>query len=93
MRALFIGFGNVGKKIAEILFLEKKKYPNLSLDDLTITGIFTRTRGGLYDPIGVDIPVALNELGKYGKFNPANPQWSNMSVSEAILEVEYDILV
>lgn len=93
MRALFIGFGNVGRKIAETLFIEKKKYPNLSLDDLTITGIFTRTRGALADPAGVNIPAALQEFGKYGKFNPANPQYSNMSVREAILEAEYDILV
>ncbi len=47
MRALFIGFGNVGKMIAEILFIEKDKYPNLALNNLTITGIFTRTRGAL----------------------------------------------
>ena len=93
MRVLFVGFGNVGRKIAEILFLEKDKFPYLALNDLTITGIFTRTKGVLVDNAGIDVPKALYEFGNYGKFNPSNPQWSNMNVSEAIEKGEYDILV
>jgi len=93
MRALFIGFGNVGRKVAEILFLERDRYPAISLNDFSITGIFTKTKGALADMDGVNIPEALDDLREEGKFRYTNPRRTDQDIRDAILSSDYDILV
>ena len=93
MRILVIGFGHVGQKIAEILYLKKEQYPALSTLELTITGLFTRTRGALLDPLGIDIPTALNQIRNSGQFSELNPQQTSQSLIQAIQSLDYDILV
>ncbi len=55
MKALFVGFGNVGQKVAEVLFIERDKHPNLQGLDLSIVGIVTKSRGSLVNNNGIDV--------------------------------------
>lgn len=93
MKALFIGFGHVGQKIAEILFLEREKFPGLSSIDLSITGLFTKSKGSLTDPCSVNIPVALHKIRQNGYFSKKDPNYTDQSPIQAIRKSDYDILV
>jgi len=93
MKILVIGFGYVGQQIAEILYLEKEKYADLSSLDLSITGLFTKTRGALLDPSGIDMPTAIRQIQDSGYFSDNNPQITSQSLLQAIHTLEYDILV
>ena len=92
MKTLFIGFGHVGQKIAEII-TEKKKYPGLNSLNLSVTGIYTKTRGVLTDPSGIDIPNALRQFRQEGHFNNNVPQQSDQSLEQIIQKGDYDLLL
>ena len=73
MKVLFIGFGNVGRRMARILTVERSKFPGMkSLDDLVTVGIVTRKSGALISPLGVDLGGALKEMESHGSFNEKN---------------------
>lgn len=93
MKALVIGFGHVGQKVAEILYLEKEKFPGLSSLDLSIIGLYTKSRGALMDPSGIDIPSALHQIRNQGHFSKRNPQQTDRSLMQAIQNLDYDLLV
>ncbi len=92
MKALVIGFGNVGQKIAEIV-IEKRKYPALAALDLCITGIYTKTRGALTDPSGIDLPNAIQQIRDEGHFSNHNPQQTDHPLMRAIQHLDYDLLL
>lgn len=93
MKLLFTGFGNVGQKVVEILYKERPDFPGLDPLDVTVTGIFTKTRGNLLSPSGINIPRAFNEIKHHGRFSKNNPQYTEQTVLQAIRQTDYDILV
>ncbi len=92
MKALLIGFGNVGQKIAEVL-TEKRKYPGLSSLDLSFTGIFTKTRGYLIDPSGIIISEALHAIREEGCLSHSNQPIVKIPLLEAVQKLDYDLLL
>lgn len=92
-RALIVGFGHVGQKLAEILFLEKEKFLRLSGLDLKVIGIITRNHGCLVNTDGLDMPRVLGEIGKKGHFSAKNPDYRFLSALQAVKELEYDVLI
>jgi len=92
LRALFLGFGNVGRQIGEIL-TDRPAWPGLADLDLSLVGIVTRSRGCLADPRGVDLPRALAELRAGGRFAPENPQAAGLDGLTAARNLDYDVLV
>jgi homoserine dehydrogenase len=93
MKALVIGFGHVGQKIAEIVYIEKEKYPGLASLDLSIMGLYTKTRGALMDQSGIDIPNAIRQIRNEGNFSRNNPQQTDHSLMHAIQRLDYDLLI
>jgi len=93
MKALFVGFGNVAQKVAEILFVDRKRYPQLSGLDLTVIGIITNTRGSLVNYNGVDCRKALQEIRDGGRFSWTNFELTHLKALEAVQQLEYDVLV
>ncbi|HAL57499.1 MAG TPA: homoserine dehydrogenase [Bacteroidetes bacterium] len=93
LRALFIGFGNVGQKVAEILFLERERFPNLRDLDLSVVGIVTKTHGALVNNNGVDVVKALREIRELGRFSWTNFELVSISGLDAARQLEYDVLV
>jgi homoserine dehydrogenase len=88
LRAVFVGFGNVAQKIAAMLTEERKNFPGLADLDLKTVGIFTRSRGALVKPSGIDLARALKDFQANGRF-PVAP----MPVMEALRDLDYDVLV
>ena len=93
MKALFIGFGNVGQKVAEILFVERDKHPIVQGLDLSIVGIVTKSRGSLVNHNGVDVAKAIQEIRDVGRFSWTNFELTNIKGIEAVRQLEYDVLV
>ncbi len=93
MRVLLLGFGNVGRKLAEILTLERERFPRLGDLALTCVGILTRSRGGLAHERGIDLRAALESFTAAGRFGPKQPHFSTLSGLEAVRGLDYDVLV
>jgi len=93
VRALFIGFGNVGQKVAEILFLEREKYPKLRDLNLSIIGIVTKSRGSLVNTKGVDVVRAVKDIRDINRFSSLSPELVAISGVEAVRQLDYDVLV
>jgi homoserine dehydrogenase len=93
MKALFVGFGNVGQKVVEILFVEREKHPRVHSLDLSIIGIVTNSRGSLVNYQGVDCVKGLQEIRDVGRFSWTNFELTNIKGLEAVQQLEYDVLV
>lgn len=93
IRALFIGFGNVGQKVAEILFVERSKFPQLSDLKLSIVGIVTKSRGTLVNRNGVDVAKAIQQIREEGRFSQTNVELASLSGLDSVRQLEYDVLV
>lgn len=93
VRALFVGFGNVGQKVAEILFVERDKHPNVHNLNLSIIGIVTKSRGSLVNNNGVDVVKAIQEIRDLGRFSWTNFELTSINGLEAVRQLDYDVLV
>jgi len=93
MRALMIGFGNVGRTIARMLTTEISSFPALRRLDLKPVGIITRSRGSLIDDQGVDFEKALTCIEDHEGFPDSNASFSTMTGEEAARTLDYDVLV
>ncbi|MBM4161321.1 MAG: homoserine dehydrogenase [Ignavibacteria bacterium] len=93
MRALFIGFGNVGQKVAEVLFVEREKHPRLVNLNLSIIGIVTKSRGSLVNNAGVNVVRALKDIQDIGRFSSLGFELVNISGLDAIRQLDYDVLI
>jgi homoserine dehydrogenase len=93
IKALFIGFGNVAQKVAEILFVDRAKHVNVQGLNLSVIGIVTRSRGALINNNGVDVVKALKEIREGGRFSWTNFELTHMNGLDAVHQLEYDVLV
>jgi homoserine dehydrogenase len=93
MKVLFVGFGNVGQKIAEILFVERAKHPATHSLTMTIVGIVTKSRGSLVNNNGIDVVKALQEMKELQRFSWTNFELTSIKSLEAVQQLEYDVLV
>jgi len=88
LRAMIVGFGNVGQKLAVMLGEERQKFPGLAGLELEAVAIFTGRHGALINPAGISLATALERFRGDGAF-PA----SSMSVMQALETLDYDVLV
>lgn len=87
MKILLIGFGNVGRRLCEILSAGPARYPGIARLAPSVIGIVTRTRGSLLAPEGLDLPRVLGAAGLDRGWSPA------VSALEAARTLDYDVLV
>jgi homoserine dehydrogenase len=91
LRLLLLGFGNVGRRLAEIL-ADRPAWPGLANLDVAVVGITTGTRGALVNPTGIDLAAALAEVRNHGRFTE-HPDFSEITSPEAARTLDYDVLV
>jgi homoserine dehydrogenase len=65
-RLAFLGFGNVGRALAELLLAKRDELKSIHDITFTVTGIATARHGQAVDASGIDLPLAL-ELGRNGR--------------------------
>lgn len=88
LRAVIVGFGNVGQRMAAMLSEERGKYPGLEGLDLAPVAIITGRHGGLVEPKGIDLLKALRKYRENGSFPPAP-----LTALQAIETLDYEVLV
>lgn len=93
MKILLVGFGHVGRKVAEIMVMEKNKYPGLDVAAFSIAGIITRRHGSLMYPSVKDISgfIYQNQGKMTDKINPGEDIRS--TTLRFIRECQYDVMV
>ena len=91
MKLLFIGFGNVGRKVAEIFSAEKEKYPKLAGFNPQVIGIFTKNHGAVVNEAGINLPEALSNYNK-GILDTVSEEKQLIPI-EAVKSLDYDVLV
>ena len=55
----FIGFGNVGKALAQLLLLKRAEIEKDYGITFSVTGISTRSHGSVIDTAGIDLELAV----------------------------------
>ncbi len=90
-RLLLLGFGHVGRRLAEIL-ADRSAWPGLADLDVSVIGITTGTRGALANPAGIDLASALAAIRSHGGFTE-HPDFSRIGSPEAARTLDYDVLV
>jgi homoserine dehydrogenase len=88
-----IGFGNAGKEFCRMLMEKKEEIKNTYNFNVVVTAISTRSKGALFDPSGVDLNRALQEVETEGRFFQNNPQRIDGSALEIMQKSEADVLI
>jgi len=86
LRLLLLGFGHVGRRLAQILektLADRAAYPGLADLDVSIVGVTTGSRGAIADPAGLDLRSVLEQV----RF----PQ--HLTSLEAIRTLDCDVVV
>ena len=92
MRALLLGFGNVGRGVADIL-VRRDQYPGLAALDVGVVGIVTRSHGALVSRRGLDLARVLSDWRREGGFAPSHPGRADLGAIEAIRTLDCDVVV
>lgn len=92
LRALWLGFGNVGQAAADIL-VRRDDYPGLADLDVAVVGIVTRTHGTALAPRGLDLAAMLSHWRAHGRLPEARRGASVRDAREAARTLDYDVLV
>jgi homoserine dehydrogenase len=92
LRALWLGFGNVGRAAADIL-LRREEYPGLAEFDVAVVGIVTRTHGTALAPRGLDLGEVLSHWRAEGGLPEARGARAPKHALEAVRTLDYDVLV
>ncbi|MEA2602506.1 MAG: homoserine dehydrogenase [Acidobacteriota bacterium] len=92
LRLLLLGFGNVGRRLAEIL-ADRASYPGLAGLDVSVVGITTGSRGAAVNPAGLDLGRALAEISERGRFGDGYRNAATLTSEEALRVLDYDVAV
>ncbi|MCL2684567.1 MAG: homoserine dehydrogenase [Synergistaceae bacterium] len=87
-KVLLIGFGNVGKNLAVMMNEYSGRLNGMGIE-FSVVGVFTRSRGNVADPGGLDTLKLLGDISSHGRFT--GPLVS-ISPLEACRELDYDVM-
>jgi homoserine dehydrogenase len=90
VRALLLGFGSVGRALADIL-VRRDDYPGLAGLDVRVVGIVTGGHGARIDARGLDLARALADWNRKGRLGAASDD--ALGALEAIRTVPCDVVV
>jgi homoserine dehydrogenase len=92
MNALLIGFGNVARRLCEIL-ADRSSYPGLANLEVSVVAITTRSHGALYNPSGINLAGALAVFERRGGFTADLPDFARLDAGTAIRTIDCDVVV
>lgn len=73
-RLIFLGFGNVGQALAQLLLRKREELAGMYGIDFSVTGIATGRHGAAMDPDGLDLQIALNKIQAGESFEALSTQ-------------------
>ncbi|MBQ1959846.1 MAG: homoserine dehydrogenase [Firmicutes bacterium] len=91
LKLALLGFGNAGRAFGRLLMNKhdeiKKEYDT----DVKVVAIATGSRGNLYNPEGLDVSAAIDDIENEGKF-AAGRGLTDMSTIELVEKADYDVI-
>ena len=91
LKLALLGFGNAGRAFGRLLMDKhdeiKKEYDT----DVKVVAIATGSRGNLYNPDGLDVASAIDDIESEGKF-AAGRGLTDMSTMELVEKADYDVI-
>ncbi|MDX9888986.1 MAG: hypothetical protein RBS51_06990 [Anaerovoracaceae bacterium] len=93
IRLAILGFGNAAQSFASLLIEKEGKIQNIYGVKPIVTAITTKSRGSLYNPGGLDLEKALEDMALNGHFNEGEKDFSYFSSFDVVEKAEYDVLV
>jgi homoserine dehydrogenase len=91
LRVLLLGFGNIGRRLAEIL-TDRAAHPGLAGLDFEVVGIVTGRHGALVNPAGIDLEAAAAHLRAHGSF-AGHADAVALDSGAAVQGLDFDVLV
>lgn len=80
-RLVFLGFGNVGQALAQLLLRKRDLLASASGIEFSVTGIATGRHGAAIDPDGLDLQAALNLIQSGGNLQSLSRQSTDEGVA------------
>ena len=91
LKVAFLGFGNAGQAVAEMLLAKEAKIEKVYDAKVVVTAIATGSKGNLVCAEGVDLVRALDDVKKYGKFTN-EAELSKLTTMEIVEQADYDVI-
>lgn len=93
LKIALLGFGHVGQALARILLDKEADIRQRYGRGIRVTGIATRSRGSLYDPAGLDLRKALEDMAELDRFSPDHPASSSLDSMGLVEQGDYQVLL
>ena len=92
LKLALLGFGNAGQAFCRLLLEKQDKIRDTYKTDVTVTAIATASKGNIYDPEGIDLEAALEDVSTEGRFSERH-RLTQLSTMELARQADYDVLV
>ena len=92
LKLALLGFGNAGQAFCRLLLEKQDKIRDTYKTDVTVTAIATASKGNIYDPKGIDLEAALEDVSAEGRFSDKH-RLTQLSTMELARQADYDVLV
>jgi homoserine dehydrogenase len=93
IRLALLGFGNAAQSFAQLLIEKESDIENSYGTKHVVTAITTKSKGGLYNPLGIDLGKALEDVSSKKRFDEEGKSFSSLSSIDVVETAEYDVLV
>ena len=92
LKLALLGFGNAGQAFCRLLLEKQDKIRDTYETDVTVTAIATASKGNIYDPKGIDLEAALEDVFTSGRFSEKH-RLTQLSTMELARQADSDVLV
>ena len=95
LKLALLGFGNVGQAFARMILDYEDRIKDRYDYKIKVTAITTGSKGNLYNPEGIDLELALDDVAANGKFAGGHcEKWlTDMDSLTVVNEAEYDAIM
>jgi homoserine dehydrogenase len=88
-----VGFGNAAQAFCHLLLQKQHHLFEVYAVKIDVVAITTRSKGALFDYMGIDLSSALEEVADHGIFSSDNPQLSVLTTLDSIQQSHAHVLV
>ena len=92
LKLALLGFGNAGQAFCRLLLEKQDEIRDTYKTEVTVTAIATASKGNIYDPEGIDLEAALEDVSTEGRFSERH-RLTQLSAMELARQADYDVLV
>ena len=92
LKLALLGFGNAGQAFGRMLLDKEDEIKKTYGTEVKVTAIATASKGNVYDPEGIDLRAALDDVTASGRFSEKHCL-TKLSTMELAEQADYDVLV